>query len=79
MSVKRYRQYEIAERFADTGEQMVLATNYDALLALARKLRGALIFDYGREPLANGTVSQNCQCAKCKALRDSAWLEEREE
>ena len=57
----------------------VLATDYYALLALARKLRGALIFDYGREPLSNGTIDQNCQCAKCKALRDSAWLEEREE
>jgi len=35
---KRYRQYEIAEEFADTGEQMVLATDAERLeAAISRK------------------------------------------
>jgi hypothetical protein len=79
MSVKRYKNEDDGYMSDCELGDHVLATDYDALLVLAKKLRGALIFDYGREPLSNGTVDQNCQCAKCKALRDSAWLEEREE
>ena len=75
MSVKRWTVYDSV----DVDTDVVAAMDYDDLLALARKLRGALIFEYGLEPLSNGTVDQNCQCAKCKMLRDSAWLEEREE
>ena len=43
MNAKRYKQYEIAAQFSDTGEKMVLATDYDALLALARRLRKGIV------------------------------------
>ena len=70
MKARQYRQYEIAAELSDTGERMVLATDYDALLALARRLRKSLTDE---KAYGGGTV----YCAETnETIFDSAWLEE---
>ena len=74
MKVKRYGyhrvnkwgfDYEIRFDGDDLDAKYVLATDYDALLALAMRLRDAL-----------DVHSRACGCETCDLRRESDWLEE---
>jgi hypothetical protein len=79
--VKRYDPHWVPILWDDETHTMgkhqmvVLATDYDALLADARRLRDVMMGerDFEDEVFRE---HENCQCKMCKVLRDTAYLEE---
>ena len=72
MKAKRYTVYEYTGKGVlaveeNTTGKYVLATDYDALLALARRLRIELV-SYAKDAPV--------MCDDIELLDDSAWLEE---
>lgn len=70
MKVKRYSAYEVPCTYTKRGnpviQEVVLASDYDALLALARMLR----------KLAKELWQSEDDSNLVSVMRESAWLEE---
>jgi hypothetical protein len=64
MEVKRYFADEIDDTWSDV--KVVSATDYDSLLALAKRLRKQGTWAYHH--------AETCRCETCQLDHDSAWL-----